>query len=170
MPHRIARSRRTAVSAAIAALALGLSSAVAQAATTSSPSPASAHPGPAVLAGSSPSWATAQADRGAVPAGSGISLEVLLSGQDPSGLAAYAKAVSSPGNPEYHHYLTPAQQNARFGPTTAQTAAVRAWLAGSGLKVTSATEQYLAVAGSAAQAEAAARTAFGAPISAASSP
>ena len=149
MPHPTARSRGTAVSAVAAALALTLSGAAAHAATPS------AHPGPAVLAGSQPSWATAQADRGAVPASSAISLEVLLSSRNPGGLAAYAQAVSSPDSPDYHHYLTPAQQNARFGPSSAQSAAVRTWLAGSGLKVTSATEQYLAVSGTAAQVTAA---------------
>ncbi|MFI9272110.1 protease pro-enzyme activation domain-containing protein [Kitasatospora sp. NPDC052896] len=151
MPHRMARRRRTAVSAA---LALALSGAAAHVAA------ASAHPGPAVLAGSQPSWATARADQGAVPASSGISVEVLLSGQDPSGLAAYAQAVSSPNGPEYHHYLTPAQQSARFGPSAAQSAAVRAWLTGSGLKITSSTEQYVAATGTAAQMTAA----FGTPL------
>ncbi|WP_329561131.1 S53 family peptidase [Kitasatospora sp. NBC_01266] len=145
MPHRTARGRRTAVSAVVAALALGLSGTMAQAAT------GAARPGPAALADSQPSWATARADQGAVPASSRMSVEVLLSSQDPSGLAAYAQAVSSPGSPEYHHYLTPAQQNARFGPTAAQSAAVRSWLTGSGLKVTSSTEQYVSVAGTAAQ-------------------
>jgi len=149
MRNRTAGSRSTAVSAVVAVLALGLSGTVAHAATVSP------HPGPAALPGSQPSWATARADRGAVPASSRITLEVLLSSGNAAGLAAYAQAVSSPGNPEYHHYLTPAQQNARFGPAASQSAAVRAWLAGSGLKVTSSTEQYVAVSGTAAQAEAA---------------
>jgi subtilase family serine protease len=158
MPHRTAGSSRStalsavsAASAMVVALALGLSGTTAHAATA----PASTHPGPAALPGSQPSWATARADRGAVPASGRIALEVLLSSADPGGLAAYAQAVSSPGSPEYHHYLTPAQQNARFGPSAAGTAAVRAWLAGEGLKVASSTEQYLAVTGTVAQAEAA---------------
>lgn len=35
------------------------------------------------------------------------------------GLSAYAQAVSTPGSPLYHQYLTPAQIAANFGPSPA---------------------------------------------------
>ena len=53
-----------------------------------------------------------------------------LAGQDPAGLAAYAMAASTPGHPQYGHYLTPAQVMARYGPTQAQVSAVTSWLTG----------------------------------------
>jgi subtilase family serine protease len=57
-------------------------------------------------------------------------------GQDRSGLAATARAVSEPGSAQYHHFLTPAQVAARFGATQAQRSAVAGWLSGNGLHVT----------------------------------
>jgi subtilase family serine protease len=104
------------------------------------------------LAGTHPSWATAGAQRGVTPAGTTISADVYLAGRDPAGLAAYATDVATPGNAMYHHYLTPAQQRARFGPSSAQLRQVDAWLTKAGLRVTARTEQYVAVRGTAAAA------------------
>jgi subtilase family serine protease len=78
---------------------------------------------------------------------------VYLASRDPAGLAAYATAVSTPGNPLYQRYLTPAQEQHLFGPASAQTAAVRAWLGAAGLHVTEVTAHYVAVTGTAAQAD-----------------
>ena len=66
---------------------------------------------------------------------------------DPSGLAAYAAAVSDPASTVYHHYLTPAQVRTRFGATQQQVADVADWLRTSGLRVTATTEHYIAVSG-----------------------
>ena len=38
-----------------------------------------------------------------------VNARVYLAGQDPAGLAAYAAAVSQPGNADYGHFLSPAQ-------------------------------------------------------------
>ncbi len=46
-----------------------------------------------------------------------VTARVYLAGQDQAGLAAYATAVSTPGNALYRHYLTPPQVMARYGPT-----------------------------------------------------
>jgi subtilase family serine protease len=76
---------------------------------------------------------------------------VYLAGQDPTGLAAFAMAVSTPGHAQYGRYLTSAQVMARFGPTHAQVSAVRSWLSGAGLTVTKVTDEvggYVAVQGS----------------------
>lgn len=139
--------RRTAVASAAAAAiaAVGLIAAPAQAAT----------PATTALAGTQPTWATAQADRGPAAAGTNVTVQVYLNSSDPKGLAAYATAVSDPKNAQYHKYLTPAQQNARFGATAAQLSAVRSWLTSAGLKVTGSAEQYLTVTGNAAAVHAA---------------
>lgn len=53
----------------------------------------------------------------------------------------------------YHRYLTPAQVQERFGPTARQIAALRSLLTAAGLRVTDVTAHYVAVSGTAAQAQ-----------------
>jgi len=117
-------------------------------------------PAAAVLPGSKPSWAAPSADRGATPAGSQFDLRVYLAGQDPAGLAAYAKSVSDPNSSSYQQYMTPAQVNQAFGATHEQISAITSWLTGAGLKVTGTTNEYIAVHGTAAQAQRAFGTSF----------
>ena len=59
---------------------------------------------------------------------------VTLRPRDPAALAAYARAVSTPGSPQYGHYLTPSRFAARFGATPARIHAVRAALRARGLR------------------------------------
>jgi subtilase family serine protease len=125
------------------------------------------HNGPAPRAsivGTHPTWATSarvvagQASTGAVSA------RVYLAGRDPAGLRAYATAVSAPGSPLYRHFLSPAQVQARFGPTSAQVDAVRSWLTGAGLTVTTVDPHiggYVAASGSPAAASSAFQVTFG---------
>ena len=72
---------------------------------------------------------------GTAPASTVLHLDVALAGQDPSGLAVAVNAVSTPGSPEYRHYLTAAQFAAEFGPTAAEVARVTAALGAEGLTV-----------------------------------
>jgi subtilase family serine protease len=88
-------------------------------------------------------------------AGAGVSARVYLAGRDPSGLAEYAAAVSDPASRMYRRFLTPGQELRRFGPTTAQVAAIRSWLTSAGLRVTAVTRHYVAVTGSVPAAQAA---------------
>ena len=53
---------------------------------------------------------------------------VALAPRNPSALAAYAAAVTTPGSPLYRHYLTVAQFARRFGASTNAIARVRAAL------------------------------------------
>jgi subtilase family serine protease len=145
-------SRRTSRSRIALAAALGAATAVslvagapAQAATPSS----------TVLSGTQPSWATPQTDIGAAPSSTPVSVDVFLASRNPSALAAYATSVSDPKNANYHKYLTPQQQNAQFGPSSAQVSAVQSWLASAGLKVGTTTEQYITATGGPAAVQAA---------------
>ena len=99
-----------------------------------------------------PSWASASARVSAAPVTTGtVDARVYLAGQNAAGLAAYATAVSTPSSADYGHYLSAAQVKAEFGPTSAQIAAVKAWLTGDGLTVTSVNDSvdgYVAVSGS----------------------
>ncbi len=70
---------------------------------------------------------------GMVPAGTRMRVTVALRPRDPAALAAYARAVSTPGSAGYRRYLTPAQFARRFGATPAQIAAVRRSLRAHGL-------------------------------------
>ncbi|QMU69431.1 protease pro-enzyme activation domain-containing protein [Streptacidiphilus sp. P02-A3a] len=116
-----------------------------------SPSQAAA-PAPAVraLAGTHPDWAAPSADKGATPANDQITARVYLAGRDPAGLAAYAKAVSSPGSGAYGQFLKPARVRQLFGATAKQIADVRAWAGHAGLTVVGSDPHYLDVHGSAA--------------------
>jgi subtilase family serine protease len=84
-----------------------------------------------------------------------ISIRVYLAGRNRAGMAAYAAAVSDPASRSYRKFLTPSQERARYGPTSAQVRAVTSWLAWSGLRVGGVTEHYVGVTGTVATAEAA---------------
>jgi subtilase family serine protease len=117
---------------------------------------AAAAPGRAAIPGTHPAWAVPRAGTTAPAVTTGsVNLRVYLASPDPSGLAAYAAAVSDPSNASYGDYLTPAQAQARFGATSAAVDAVKSWLTGNGLAVTGVTGGfggYVAVTGTVAQA------------------
>ncbi len=60
-------------------------------------------------------------------------LTITLQPRDPAALRAFAIAVSTPGSPEYRHYITPAQFAARFGATLGAIKAVETSLRARGL-------------------------------------
>ncbi len=86
-----------------------------------------------------------------------MNARIYLAGQDPAGLTAYATAVSTPTNALYGNYLSPAQVQALYGPTSAQVHAIEAWVRSAGLRVTGVKSQvggYVSVTGSVAAARA----------------
>jgi subtilase family serine protease len=103
--------------------------------------------GVVAVAGVRPVWAAPQDAVGVPAASSVVTTRVFLAGADPQGLAAYAAAVSTPGNAEYRHFLSTSQAAARYAPTGAQEAAVAVWLTKSGLRVTDANQQYVEASG-----------------------
>ncbi|GAA1272831.1 S53 family peptidase [Kitasatospora nipponensis] len=138
------RLSRIAVAAPAAALVLGtlaIANPAFAADTSAAPSAAKELPG------THPAWATPQADAGAVPNGTPGTARVYLAGQDPAGLAAYAKAVSSQDSPLFGQFLSTADAKAKFGATDAQVKAVTDWVTGAGLKVESVTTHYVQVSG-----------------------
>ncbi|MFI9269181.1 protease pro-enzyme activation domain-containing protein [Kitasatospora sp. NPDC052896] len=149
MPAAVrSRLSRIAVAApAAAALVLGtLAIASPAIADTTSDGPGAAK----ALQGTSPAWATPQADAGAVPDSTPATARVYLAGRDPQGLAAFAQAVSSPDSSQYGEFLSAADVKARFGPSEQQVKAVTDWVTGAGLKVTATTEHYVEVSGTTA--------------------
>jgi subtilase family serine protease len=81
----------------------------------------------------------------AVAAGSRLHLTVTLKPRDPAALAAYATAVSTPGSPSYHHYLSPDQFGRRFGATAAQLRRIRTAFARQGLALGDASAGRLSI-------------------------
>ena len=60
-------------------------------------------------------------------------MTVALAPRDPAALSQYASAVSDPGSPSYHRYLSVSQFAGRFGPTREQISAVEGELRARGL-------------------------------------
>jgi subtilase family serine protease len=95
------------------------------------------------LAGTQTGLATAKALQKAAPAlPARITADVYLADQNAAGLTAFAKAVSTPGSAQYHHYLTAAQAQAAFAPTAAEAQSVEGWAAGNALQVGAATSGF----------------------------
>jgi len=91
---------------------------------------ASAAPRPArvTLRGSATPAAERSHQVGKVAASSKVTFDLLLKLRNASGAAAFARAVSSPGSREFHHYLTDAQWESRYAPTKSQVAKAKSWL------------------------------------------
>lgn len=95
--------------------------------------------------GSAPPLASLARASGAVPASRRIHLTLVLKPRDPAALAAYARAVSTPGSSVYHAFLSPAQFAARFGASARQVRAVRASMRAHQLSAGPSTANQLAV-------------------------
>ena len=90
-----------------------------------------------VLAGQTPPLVTrAQATfRGRHNVAAPLTLNIGLGAHNAAQLDAFIAAASTPGNPQYGHYLTNAEYMARFAPTPQEVRAVRDWATGAGLAV-----------------------------------
>jgi subtilase family serine protease len=86
-----------------------------------------------VRVGSAPRVPAAAKATGPLPSSTRIRLTLALSPRDPLAMANYASAVSTPGSSVYHQFLTVPQFRARFAPSAAQVAQVRASLRARGL-------------------------------------
>jgi subtilase family serine protease len=113
------------------------------------------------VAGTHPQWAQASALKGAASTAAAITPQIWLAGRDPSGEAAFASAVSTPGTAQYRHFLTPAQFAARFGATAAEESAVESWARSQGMTVTAANRDYVDVKTTVATAARAFSVAYG---------
>ena len=95
------------------------------------------------LAGTQTGLATAKALQKTAPAlPARITASVYLADRDAAAMTALAKAVSTPGTAQYHHYLTAAQTKALFAPSAAEAHAVEGWATSSGLRVGAVTSGF----------------------------
>lgn len=74
-----------------------------------------------------------------------LQINVGLAARESGSLDELIKAASTPGSPQYGHYLTKAQYMARYAPTDGEVEAVKAWLASQGLDVTGVSADNLLV-------------------------
>ena len=119
-------ARRALVLAGAAVLTVPFASSSAFAATSSR----------ATLTGSTPSWATSGRMVGSPSASTKISFNVVLPLRNAAAADKLAADVSNPKSASYGQYLSAAQFNTRFAPTTAQVNKVADFLRGAGMSVT----------------------------------
>jgi hypothetical protein len=59
------------------------------------------------------------AELGVTPSAAPLQIDVGLEPRDPAALSAFVTSVSTPGSPDYRHYLAKGQFGPMFGPTAA---------------------------------------------------
>ncbi|GAA4157212.1 S53 family peptidase [Gryllotalpicola daejeonensis] len=103
--------------------------------------------------GGAPSWATAGHRQGAVPGGQRIPFRVVVKNPHQQSIDAFIKDVTDPKSKDYGKYLTPAQYDARFGPSAADVKAVESFLTSQGISVTGVAQgnKWVEASGTAAQ-------------------
>ncbi len=74
--------------------------------------------------------------QGDLPGSNRLDLAMGVALRDPVGLSNFLSQVYDPASPNYHHFLTPAEFTAQFGPTAADYEAVKDFARTNGLKVT----------------------------------
>jgi subtilase family serine protease len=132
---------------------LGLSISVMAAVVAAfSAAPVSASSNRHILPGTKPSWTAGATKTADVGGSQHVTAQVWLTPRNGAKLDALAAAVSDPSNRSYGQFLTAAQYNQAFAPTSAQLATVTQWLAASGAHVDSVgpDNAYVAVSGTAA--------------------
>ena len=117
---------------------------------------------PAAAAGT-PSWAKAANYRGRVPAGATVGFQVHLAMRNLDAAKAELAAVSDPDSAQYGKFLSDADFEGKYAPTSADVAAVRAHFEAQGMRVTEVpgNRAYVAVEGAASQVEQALSTRLG---------
>jgi subtilase family serine protease len=101
---------------------------------------ASSRPAETALAGSVASFTSHTPVIGAVAGATRLSIQVWLR-PNLAGASRFATAVSTPGNPLFHHYLSPNGYTTRFGPTRSEARKVASWLRSQGFTSIHADQQ-----------------------------
>ena len=115
--------RLSRAGAIISACALGATLSIASPAAAAAP----------VRLGSAPAVPAGARTVGALASSTPMHITVTLQSQNPTGLAAFASEVSTPGSPMYRDYILPAQFAQQFGATPAAVQAVESSLQAHGL-------------------------------------
>jgi subtilase family serine protease len=107
--------------------------------------------------GTVPAWTQGRSANGAVAASQTVTVAVTLKLRNAAALQQRADAISTPGSPEYHHYMTAAQYHDQFAATPQAASTVSSYLRSHGLSIEPMADNQLMVqaSGSAAQVESA---------------
>src|ERR1700678_44448 len=89
-----------------------------------------------ILPGHVPNVITRLTSNGSLPATNQLQLAIGIPLRDPAGLKDFLAQLYDPASPAFHHYLTPDEFTARFGPTEADYAAVKKFAQTNGLTIT----------------------------------
>jgi subtilase family serine protease len=125
-PIRLRNLRRAVVVISTTAVAVSLTTTQGFAASTATRS---------AVPNSAATWTSHAKVAGLPSASSRVSFELVLPLRNAAAAASLAASVSNSKSSSYGHYLTAAQFNARFAPTAAQVAQVRAYLSGQGFAI-----------------------------------
>ncbi|HWC35269.1 MAG TPA: S53 family peptidase [Mycobacteriales bacterium] len=126
---KLRTSSRAAALAAVLAVAL---TGVPALAATSRPRPVKAVLGRIAAI---PSWAKGVLPAARVPATAPVQISLALNGRHQAELSRLVAAVSDPTSPRYRHFLTDAEYNRRFAPTSVEVATARTVLRRAGFVV-----------------------------------
>ena len=88
------------------------------------------------MPGHVPNIITRLTPNGSLPATNQLQLVIGIPLRDPAGLKDFLAQLYDPASPAFHHYLTPEEFTARFGPTEADYAAVKKFALTNGLTIT----------------------------------
>lgn len=148
----IPTTRRLVALTATAVTVIGTGVATAAAATAAARPSATAT---TVLSGDVLPGLSHDKDLGATASGHRVEVGITLARPHAAAEAAFERALYTKGTPQYHHFLTPAQFDARFGVPQSDYSTVRSWATRQGMHVETAvgSHDYLVVGGTAAQAE-----------------
>ena len=120
-------SRKRTLTAAIGAMAAIVGTTMSAAAM---PAAASTRPADTTMAGSVAPFTSHTQATGNVAASKQLSIQLWLKPQ--AAAQTFASAVSTPGNAQFHHYVSPDSYAARFGATAGEAAKVESWLRAEG--------------------------------------
>ena len=98
-----------------------------------------------VRLGVAPQVPAGAAVEGTEPGTTILHVTLALRPAHPTALADFARAVSTPGSPDYHHYLSVAQFARRFAPSATQVATVQSYLRSVGLRPAPVSANHLAI-------------------------
>ncbi|MFD0328790.1 protease pro-enzyme activation domain-containing protein [Streptacidiphilus monticola] len=100
-----------------------------------------------------PSWATAKNDLGHADPKTVVTGTVWFAQAKPQDLASYALQAATPGNPNYHKFLTPDQTGSTFAAHADAATVVSQWVQSAGMKVLNKDEQSMTVSTTVAKVE-----------------
>ncbi|MFC1421527.1 S53 family peptidase [Streptacidiphilus cavernicola] len=100
-----------------------------------------------------PVWATKANDIGPADPATVVTGTVYFAKASKEGAAAYAASVGTPGSPDYHHFLTPAEFHSKFASHANASQAVSQWVQQEGMKILSQDSESIQVSTTIAKVE-----------------